>query len=198
MTDDSNNARKDIDLLELTAHIVSAYVEKNRLPVSGLGDLIASVSASISGLGQPVVPVAAPLVPAVNPKKSVTPDFIICLEDGKKFKSLKRHLGVHFGLTPDAYRAKWGLPADYPMVAPNYAASRSHWRSRSASAARPPRCRRQAKAKGQEGQGSGLSSNSALSQQLGRLEQKPAGESALAGFMLLWLGWNRRVFGGKP
>lgn len=125
MTDDNNNARKDIDLLELTAHIVSAYVEKNRLPASGLGDLIASVSASIGGLGQPAVPVAAPLTPAVNPKKSVTPDYIICLEDGKKFKSLKRHIGVHFGLTPDAYRAKWGLPSDYPMVAPNYAASRS-------------------------------------------------------------------------
>ncbi|RVB27953.1 transcriptional regulator [Mesorhizobium sp. M7A.F.Ca.CA.004.05.1.1] len=125
MTDDSNSARKDIDLLELTAHIVSAYVEKNRLPASGLADLIASVSASINALGKPAVPVAAPLVPAVNPKKSVTPDFIICLEDGKKFKSLKRHLAVHFGLTPDAYRAKWGLPSDYPMVAPNYAASRS-------------------------------------------------------------------------
>ncbi|MER8863043.1 MucR family transcriptional regulator [Mesorhizobium sp. M0751] len=125
MIDDSNNARNDIDLLELTAHIVSAYVEKNRLPASGLGDLIASVSASIRGLGQPAVPVAAPLTPAVNPKKSVTPDYIICLEDGKKFKSLKRHIGVHFGLTPDAYRAKWGLPSDYPMVAPNYAASRS-------------------------------------------------------------------------
>ena len=101
MTDDSNDAR--IDLLELTAHIVSAYVEKNRLPASGLADLIASVATSIGGLGKPAVPVAAPLVPAVNPKKSVTPDFIICLEDGKKFKSLKRHLGVHFGLTPDAY-----------------------------------------------------------------------------------------------
>lgn len=125
MADDSNDARKDIDLLELTAHIVSAYVEKNRLPASGLPDLIAGVATSISGLGKPAAPVAAPLVPAVNPKKSVTPDFIICLEDGKKFKSLKRHLGVHFGLTPDAYRAKWGLPSDYPMVAPNYAASRS-------------------------------------------------------------------------
>ncbi|MEP6565798.1 MAG: MucR family transcriptional regulator [Mesorhizobium sp.] len=124
MSDDSNNTSKD-DLLELTAHIVSAYVEKNRLPVSGLSDLIASVSASISGLGQPVTPVAVPLVPAVNPKKSVTPDYIICLEDGKRFKSLKRHLGVHFGLTPEAYRTKWSLPADYPMVAPNYAASRS-------------------------------------------------------------------------
>lgn len=125
MTDDSNDARKEIDLLELTAHIVSAYVEKNRLPASGLSDLIASVSASISGLGQPAAPVAAPQTPAVNPRRSVTPDYIICLEDGKKFKSLKRHLGVHFGLTPEAYRTKWGLPADYPMVAPNYAASRS-------------------------------------------------------------------------
>ncbi|UVK39809.1 MucR family transcriptional regulator [Mesorhizobium sp. AR10] len=124
MADGSNNTSKD-DLLELTAHIVSAYVEKNRLPASGLGDLIASVSASISGLGQPATPVVVPQTPAVNPKKSVTPDYIICLEDGKRFKSLKRHLGVHFGLTPDAYRSKWGLPADYPMVAPNYAASRS-------------------------------------------------------------------------
>ncbi|TIW64626.1 MAG: transcriptional regulator, partial [Mesorhizobium sp.] len=104
MADDSNDARKEIDLLELTAHIVSAYVEKNRLPASGLSELIASVSASISSLGQPPEPVAAPLVPAVNPRRSVTPDYIICLEDGKKFKSLKRHLGVHFGLTPEAYR----------------------------------------------------------------------------------------------
>ena len=125
MTDDSNDARKDIDLLELTAHIVSAYVEKNRLPVSGLADLIASVATSIGGLGKPAVPVAAPLVPAVNPKKSVTPDFIICLEDGKKFKSLKRHLRTHYNLSPEDYREKWGLPADYPMVAPNYSATRS-------------------------------------------------------------------------
>jgi len=125
LTDTNTSDRKDVDLLELTAHIVSAYVEKNRLPASGLSDLIASVSASIGGLGQPAVPEVVPPVPAVNPKRSVTPDFIICLEDGKKFKSLKRHLGVHYGLTPDAYRAKWGLPADYPMVAPNYAASRS-------------------------------------------------------------------------
>ena len=125
MANDSNDSDKDIDLLELTAHIVSAYVEKNRLPVAGLSDLIASVAASIGGLSQPPAPVAPPQVPAVNPKRSVTADYIICLEDGKKFKSLKRHLGVHFNLTPEAYRTKWGLPADYPMVAPNYAASRS-------------------------------------------------------------------------
>ncbi len=150
MTDTNTSDRKDVDLLELTAHIVSAYVEKNRLPASGLSDLIASVSASIGGLGQPAVPEVVPPVPAVNPKRSVTPDFIICLEDGKKFKSLKRHLGVHYGLTPDAYRAKWGLPADYPMVAPNYAASRSQLaksiglgrKSPVAAAAKPARARK--------------------------------------------------------
>ena len=113
------------ELAELTADIVSAFVSKNSVPVAGLPDLIASVHLSLSGLSQPVEPVAAPLVPAVNPKKSVTPDYIICLEDGKRFKSLKRHINVHFDLTPDAYRAKWNLPHDYPMTAPNYAAQRS-------------------------------------------------------------------------
>ena len=112
-------------ILELTAHIVAAYVEKNSMPVAGLSDLIASVSASISGLGgQPEAPAEA-LTPAVNPKKSVFPDYIISLEDGKQFKSLKRALMSRYGLTPDEYRAKWNLPRDYPMVAPNYAASRS-------------------------------------------------------------------------
>ncbi|MGF7006819.1 MucR family transcriptional regulator [Aminobacter sp. BE322] len=114
-----------IDFLGLTAHIVSAYVENNKVPASGLPDLIASVNSSIQSLGKPAEePVEAPQ-PAVNPKRSIHPDYIICLEDGKKFKSLKRHLSVHFGLTPEEYRAKWGLPADYPMVAPNYAAARS-------------------------------------------------------------------------
>ncbi|RUW36992.1 MULTISPECIES: MucR family transcriptional regulator [unclassified Mesorhizobium] len=123
--DEDTNTAKEVDLLELTAHIVSAYVAKNRLPASGLGELIASVASSIGELNQPPAPPAPPPTPAVNPRRSVTPDYIICLEDGKKFKSLKRHIGVHFGLTPEAYRTKWGLPADYPMVAPNYAASRS-------------------------------------------------------------------------
>ncbi|TKB30123.1 MAG: transcriptional regulator, partial [Mesorhizobium sp.] len=125
MDEETNTANEDVDLLELTAHIVSAYVAKNRLPASGLGELIASVASSIGALNQPPTPPAPPPVPAVNPRRSVTPDYIICLEDGKKFKSLKRHIGVHFGLSPEAYRTKWGLPADYPMVAPNYAASRS-------------------------------------------------------------------------
>ncbi|TPN83772.1 transcriptional regulator [Mesorhizobium sp. CU2] len=125
MDEEANTAKGEIDLLELTAHIVSAYVAKNRLPAADLGGLIASVASSISGLNRPQEPAAPPPVPAVNPRRSVTPDYIICLEDGKKFKSLKRHIGVHFNLTPEAYRAKWGLPVDYPMVAPNYAASRS-------------------------------------------------------------------------
>ncbi|RWA60034.1 transcriptional regulator [Mesorhizobium sp. M1C.F.Ca.ET.193.01.1.1] len=125
MDEDTNTAKEEVDLLELTAHIVSAYVAKNRLPASDLSGLIASVASSISGLNQQLAPPAPPPVPAVNPRRSVTPDYIICLEDGKKFKSLKRHIGVHFGLSPEAYRAKWGLPVDYPMVAPNYAASRS-------------------------------------------------------------------------
>ena len=120
MTTDSK-----IDVLGLTAHIVSAYVENNKVPTSGLADLIASVNGSIVSLGKPADEPVEAQQPAVNPKRSVHPDYIVCLEDGKKFKSLKRHLSVHFGLTPDEYRAKWGLPADYPMVAPNYAAARS-------------------------------------------------------------------------
>ena len=111
-------------VIELTAEIVSAYVAKNRVPVAGLVDLIASTSASVRKLGEVAPAQEAAPTPAVNPKKSVHADYIVCLEDGKKFKSMKRHLGAH-GLTPSEYRAKWGLAADYPMVAPNYAAARS-------------------------------------------------------------------------
>ncbi|RVC97453.1 MAG: transcriptional regulator [Mesorhizobium sp.] len=112
-------------LIELTADIVSAYVSNNPVPVASLPDLIASVNSSLAKVRQPAEPETPALVPAVNPKRSVFPDYIICLEDGKKFKSLKRHLGVHYGLTPDEYREKWGLKPDYPMVAPNYAERRS-------------------------------------------------------------------------
>ncbi|TPI13002.1 transcriptional regulator [Mesorhizobium sp. B4-1-3] len=113
------------DLVGLTADLVSAYVSQNPMPVAGLPDLIASIHSSLSGLGRPSVSALPKQDPATNPKRSVTPDYIICLEDGKKFKSLKRHLAVHYGLTPDEYREKWGLKPDYPMVAPNYAAQRS-------------------------------------------------------------------------
>ena len=118
---DDNNA----ELLDLTTSIVSAYVAHNNLPAGELTALIASTHAALAKLGgEPEAPAAAPLVPAVPIRNSVTPDAIICLEDGKAFKSLKRHLSK-FGLTPDQYRAKWGLPSDYPMVAPNYAEARS-------------------------------------------------------------------------
>ncbi|HEY6630766.1 MAG TPA: MucR family transcriptional regulator [Rhizobiaceae bacterium] len=111
-------------LMALTAEIVSAYVTKNRVPTTGLPELIASVSDSIRKLSAPAPEPEPELVPAVNPKRSVHSDHIVCLEDGKKFKSMKRHLASH-GLTPQQYRAKWGLPADYPMTAPNYSATRS-------------------------------------------------------------------------
>ncbi|WP_442577802.1 MucR family transcriptional regulator [Mesorhizobium sp. ASY16-5R] len=111
--------------LELTASIVSAYVSKNSVPMANLADLVKNVHASLERLeGKPPVE-AAPLVPAVPVKKSITPDYIISLEDGRKFKSLKRHLSTQYGISPEQYRAKWNLPADYPMVAPNYAATRS-------------------------------------------------------------------------
>jgi predicted transcriptional regulator len=113
--------------LELTVEIVSAYVAKNPLSVAELPGLIASVASSLnelSGRGKIAEPIE-PLKPAVPIKKSVTPDYIISLEDGKKFKSLKRALSARYGMTPEEYRSKWGLPADYPMVAPNYSAARS-------------------------------------------------------------------------
>lgn len=109
---------------ELTAEIVSAYVANNPVPAATLAELIATVHGAVSGLATPATPQAEQPTPAVNPKRSVHADYIICLEDGKKFKSLKRHLSTH-GLTPEEYRMKWGLPHDYPMVAPNYAAARS-------------------------------------------------------------------------
>lgn len=113
------------DFTRLTADIVSAYVSNNALPAAQLPALIASVDATVRGLGGEVKAEAPVPVPAVNPKRSIFPDHIICLEDGKKFKSLKRHLATDYGLTPEQYREKWGLPADYPMVAPNYSEKRS-------------------------------------------------------------------------
>lgn len=113
-------------LIELTADVVSAYVSNNPVPVVDLPALIGQVHAALKGTAGGVS-AADPeaLKPAVPIKRSVMADYIICLEDGKKFKSLKRHLSTHYGLMPDEYRAKWGLPRDYPMVAPNYAAARS-------------------------------------------------------------------------
>jgi predicted transcriptional regulator len=113
-------------LIELSASVVSAYVSHNALSAGDLPKLIAQVHGALTALGSVAEPEAAPeLRPAVAPKKSITPDYLICLEDGKKFKSLKRHLRTEYDMSPDEYRSKWGLPADYPMVAPNYSEARS-------------------------------------------------------------------------
>jgi predicted transcriptional regulator len=121
-----NEQAPNSDLIDLAAEIVSAYVSNNSVPASDLPTLIAEVhralSSTHSGTSEPE---PEPLKPAVNPKRSVFPDYIVCLEDGKKFKSLKRHLRTHYNLSPEEYREKWGLPHDYPMVAPNYARARS-------------------------------------------------------------------------
>lgn len=114
------------EIVELTAEIVSAYVANNTVVAADLPAVIHNVFDALSkasaAAGQPA---KEELKPAVPLKKSVTPEFIICLEDGKKFKSLKRHLRTHYDLSPEEYREKWSLPHDYPMVAPNYAAARS-------------------------------------------------------------------------
>jgi len=122
----SGAAGSDNDLIDLSTEIVSAYVSHNALSVTDLPKLIADVHSALRGLqGAVVLESSEELKPAVPVKKSVAPDFIICLEDGKKFKSLKRHLRTHYDMSPEEYREKWGLPADYPMVAPNYSATRS-------------------------------------------------------------------------
>jgi predicted transcriptional regulator len=116
------------NLLELTAEIVAAYVGNNTVAQADLPKLIANIYQSLTAAGEGAADgksEAAELKPAVPVRKSITPDYIICLEDGKKFKSLKRHLRTHYDLSPEQYREKWGLPVDYPMVAPNYAEARS-------------------------------------------------------------------------
>ena len=116
----------DSDLVDLSADIVCAYVSHNALSVTDLPKLIADVHTALRSLhGKGIPEPVEELRPAVPVRKSISPDFLICLEDGKKFKSLKRHLRTHYNLAPEEYREKWGLPADYPMVAPNYSATRS-------------------------------------------------------------------------
>jgi predicted transcriptional regulator len=121
-----SNSTSGAPFLELTATIVSAYVSNNSVPVSDLPALIDQVHTALTRvLARHGDAPAEPPKPVVSVKKSITPEYIVCLEDGKKFKSLKRHLRAQYNLTPEQYREKWGLAADYPMVAPNYAAARS-------------------------------------------------------------------------
>ncbi len=126
MADPVANKIADEELLRMTADVVAAYVSNNSLPTAQLADVITAVYSSLRTLDQqPVETKPEPLKPAVTVRKSITPDYLVCLEDGKKLKMLKRHLRSTYNMTPDEYRAKWGLPADYPMVAPNYAQQRS-------------------------------------------------------------------------
>ena len=114
------------ELLRMTSEVAAAYVSNNNLPSAQLPDVIRTIHESLAALsGARVAAASEPPTPAVAIKKSITPDYIVCLEDGKKLKMLKRHLRSTYNMTPDEYRHRWGLPADYPMVAPNYAAQRS-------------------------------------------------------------------------
>ena len=123
MADHSNAA----SCIVLTADIVSAYVSNNAVSSAEISGLISQVYLALMRVsnGAAVAALAEPLKPAVSIKRSITPEYLVCLEDGKQFKSLKRHLRTQYRMTPNQYRAKWNLPADYPMVAPNYAAARS-------------------------------------------------------------------------
>jgi predicted transcriptional regulator len=114
------------EIIEMTADIVAAYVGHNSVSAAELPSLIQSVHRALAGVSSGTEPVeAAPKEPAVPIKRSITPDHLVCLEDGRKFKSLKRHLRTKYNMSPEDYRAKWGLAKDYPMVAPNYAKARS-------------------------------------------------------------------------
>jgi len=122
MSDNASSAT----FIQLTAEIVSAYVSNNSVPTGDLSGLINQVHSALTRVSSGQADLSSePLKPAVSVKKSITADHIVCLEDGKKFKSLKRHLRTQYNMTPEQYREKWALPADYPMVAPNYAAARS-------------------------------------------------------------------------
>ncbi|MBU6407263.1 MAG: MucR family transcriptional regulator [Alphaproteobacteria bacterium] len=120
----SKNMPKTTARVEMTADIVASYVSANGVAPEKIPDLIRSVYGALQAVGADK-PSPTPAEPAVPIKKSITSDYIVCLEDGKRFRSLKRHLRTKFNLTPDEYRARWGLPADYPMVAPSYAEARS-------------------------------------------------------------------------
>ena len=125
MADQTSEQLPTSDLLRMTADVVAAYVRNNPLATSDLPGVISTVHASLTDISGAAT--AAPLQPAVPIRKSVTPDYIVCLEDGRKLKMLKRHLRTSYNLTPDEYRAKWQLGPEYPMVAPNYAKRRSEF-----------------------------------------------------------------------
>jgi predicted transcriptional regulator len=129
MSNESQDRISDEDMLRMTADVVSAYVGNNALSPQQIPDVIKTVYGSLTNLSEERKLNEAPK-PAVPVRRSVTPEYIVCLEDGKKLKMLKRHLRTNYNMSPEEYRAKWSLPADYPMVAPNYARQRSEFAKR--------------------------------------------------------------------
>jgi predicted transcriptional regulator len=128
MSEQASKEESEQDVRRMTAEIVAAFLAANSVQATQLPELIRSVFTALNSLdGRPEEPVAEPLKPAVPIRKSVTRDYIVCLEDGKKLKMLKRHLRTTYNMSPEDYRAKWGLPAEYPMVAPAYAERRSEF-----------------------------------------------------------------------
>lgn len=125
--EESTSGRSNDDLVQMTTQIVTSYISRNTVPTDQLGSVIQAIHHALRNIGSApaAAPVPVPAKPAVPIRRSVQPDYIVCLEDGKKLKMLKRHLRTTYNLSPEEYRAKWGLPADYPMVAPNYAEQRS-------------------------------------------------------------------------
>jgi len=145
MPDSAANPREGADggVLGLTAQIVAAHVSNNTVPLADLSTLIESVHRTLSNLGRaPEAPPPARPEPAVTVKKSITPEYLVCLEDGKKLKMLKRHLKTAYNMTPEQYRERWGLPPDYPMVAPAYASHRSSLAKKIGLGTRPRAVRR--------------------------------------------------------
>lgn len=127
MAEDKHSGVSDAELLHMASDIAAAYVSHNNLSAEQLPDVIKTVHATLSSVGRVPVEDRDNSKPAVPVRRSITPDYIVCLEDGKRLKMLKRHLRSAYNMTPDEYRAKWGLPSDYPMVAPNYAKQRSQF-----------------------------------------------------------------------
>ncbi|MEM7221365.1 MAG: MucR family transcriptional regulator [Pseudomonadota bacterium] len=125
MTEQKQAGLASSELLRMTTEVVAAYVKNNPLPTSELSKVIQTVHGSLQALNGGGIERSEPLKPAVPVRRSITPDYLVCLEDGKKLKMLKRHLRTTYDMTPEEYRARWGLGADYPMVAPNYAKQRS-------------------------------------------------------------------------
>ena len=127
MTEEEKNSSEKTEMLRMAVDIVSAYVGNNSVPTTQVPEVINAIYGSLSALGDANNGPAETLRPAVPVRRSITPDYLICLEDGKQLKMLKRHLRAVYGLSPEEYRAKWGLAPDYPMVAPNYAKQRSNF-----------------------------------------------------------------------